>query len=206
MRRATICAAVSAIAAFLGGRLARAEAPGTVRLGLDLVPAPAGILNSRTQGEEVKVGSVFAFGVMATADLDLRPHLFAGVGVNQTFRVRARGTDADSYDQLDLLLRVGAITGVADRAHLYGYVAPGYSFIGGPRQYPSARGPVVGVHAGVMFDATARFYLAAELGYQQGFQQATIDGVTDRFSASFFQIGLGVGVRIGRIEGKNAVE
>ena len=89
------------------------------------MPAPAGILNSRTQGEEVKVGSVFAFGVMATADLDLRPHLFAGVGVNQTFRVRARGTDADSYDQLDLLLRVGAITGVADRAHLYGYSRPG---------------------------------------------------------------------------------
>jgi hypothetical protein len=31
---------------------------------------------------------------------------------------------------------------------------------------------------------------------QQGFQQATIDGVTDRFSASFVQVGLGAGVRL----------
>jgi hypothetical protein len=196
MRRATICAAALAMAELLGGRLGRAEAPGTVRLGLDLVPTPAGILSSRTQGTETTVGSVFAFGVMATADVDLHPHLFAGVGVNQTFHVRARGTSGDANNQLDLLLRVGAIIGIADGARLYGYLAPGYSFVGDTEQHPSARGPVVGVHAGAMFDATPRLYLAAELGYQQGFQQATIDGVTDRFSASFIQVGLGVGVRL----------
>ena len=161
-----------------------------------LVPTPAGILSSRTEGMETTVGSVFALGVMATADVDLHPHLFAGVGVNQTFHVRARGTSANANNQLDLLLRVGAIFGIADRARLYGYLAPGYSFIGDNGQHPSARGPVVGVHGGVMFDATARIYLSAELGYQQGFQQATIDGVTDRFNASFVQVGLGAGVRL----------
>jgi hypothetical protein len=58
------------------------------------------------------------------------------------------------------------------------------------------RGPVVGLHGGGRFDLGAAFFVNAEVGFQAGFQTASVDGSSQEYYASFMQIGLGAGVRI----------
>jgi hypothetical protein len=60
----------------------------------------------------------------------------------------------------------------------------------------TAHGPVIGAHAGALFELTPALFLDAGLGYEAGFQHATYNQQDIPYSASFFQTRLGVGVRI----------
>jgi hypothetical protein len=167
-----------------------------VRLAFTLVPEPFGVLNSGFTGSQPSVSSVFAFAVMPVADFTLYRHLFFGLAPCYTFNLRANGSTARPAHELDLLVRVGGQAPVTDRLKLYGYLSPGYSYL---RQLPEGNGSeglVVGLHGGGMFDITTTFFVNAEIGYQEGFQRATIAGVDRAFGASFLQIGVGAGVRI----------
>ena len=194
MRGVKICAAFMGIAAGLTGQLAHAQDAREVRVGLTLVPAPLGGLDDNG----TRVGSEFAFGVMPTVDVALHPNLFVGVASNVTFHVRARGAadDVAPGRETDLLLRLGAGLAAGERLHFYGYFAPGYGFMSGFPQGDTFGGWVIGLHAGARVDASPRFFLNGEVGYQHGFQRATIDGVEGHFGASWVQVGLGVGVRV----------
>jgi hypothetical protein len=94
------------------------------------------------------------------------------------------------------LLRIGAEAAATERLQIYGYLSPGYAFMFGLPGDVGARGPVIGLHAGGRLDLTPAFFVNAEVGYQMGFQSATTNGVNAEWHASFFQIGLGAGVRI----------
>jgi hypothetical protein len=145
----------------------------------------------------VTVGSQPAFGFATAFDFVAHPHAFVGFGAGYTFNVVARGTSADPGTALDLTFRVGGLLPIGRRFEAYGYVAPGYSFMRkGAPQATGPEGPIVGVHAGALFDLTPTLFLAAELGYQAGFQRAFVNQMDIPFDASFFQIGVGMGVRI----------
>jgi hypothetical protein len=171
-------------------------AAGPLRLGLTLVPAPFGSLTSGPSGAEFSVGSEFAFAVMPVVDLNLARHLFIGFAPSYTFNIQAKNGPGSAASELDLLLRIGAEAAATDRVQVYGYLSPGYAFMSGLPGDLSARGPVVGLHAGGRLDLTPAFFVNAEVGYQMGFQNASINGSDAEFHASFFQIGLGGGVRI----------
>jgi hypothetical protein len=66
----------------------------------------------------------------------------------------------------------------------------------GAPQATEPQGPVLGAHAGALFDLTPTLFLAAELGYQTGFQRASLNQLDIPYDASFFQTGIGVGARI----------
>ncbi len=174
------------------------SAPGPLRLGLTLVPAPFGTLRSGDPGAEFSVGSQFAFAVMPVVDLSLARHLFVGFAPSYTFNIQALGRSGGAASELDLLLRIGAEAAATDRIQIYGYLSPGYAFMSGlpPTEDVSARGPVVGLHAGGRLDLTPAFFVNAEVGYQMGFQNGSWNGSTNEYHASFLQIGLGAGVRI----------
>jgi len=172
-------------------------APGPIRLGLTLVPAPFGSLRSGPPGGEFWVGSEFAFAVMPVVDLSLAHHLFVGFAPSYTFNVKARGGLPDAESELDLLLRIGAELAATERLQIYGYLSPGYSFMYGmPSGGEGARGPVIGLHGGGRLDLTPAFFVNAEVGYQMGFQTVSTNGADADWYAAFFQIGLGAGVRI----------
>ena len=173
------------------------EAPPTkVRVTALFVPAPAGTLHSATPGDDVSVGSQTAYGFATAFDFVPHRNAFVGFGANYTFNVQALGRMADSATAFDLTLRVGGLYPIGRGFSAYGDVAPGYSFMRGMPGGTSAQGPVIGVHAGALFDVTPALFLAAELGYQAGFQRATVNDMDIAYDASFFQTGIGLGVRI----------
>jgi hypothetical protein len=172
------------------------SAPGPFRLGLTLVPAPFGTLKSGTPGAEFSVGSQFAFAVMPVFDISQAHHLFVGFAPSYTFNIQAKGRSGDAASELDLLLRIGAEAAATERLQIYGYLSPGYAFMYGLPTGVSARGPVIGLHAGGRLDLTPTFFVNAEVGYQMGFQTVSTNGSNPDWYASFVQIGLGAGVRI----------
>ena len=158
-----------------------------MRLGVTLMPMPLGSLG----GGGASVDSAIAFGVMPVFDYLVLPNVFVGAAPSYTFNVKAKDAMGDSSSQLDLLLRVGYGLPVNEKLGLYGYASPGYSIIS-PPEGPSAKGLVVGLHAGAMFDVASNLFLNGQIGYQLGFQK-----VSDVDSKSnFLQIGLGVGMRL----------
>jgi hypothetical protein len=196
---------VALVATFVASPMARAATADAsavdveaskVRLAFTLVPEPFGVLKSGFPGSQPSVSSVFAFAVMPVADFTLYRHFFFGLAPCYTFNVRANGSTATPAHELDLLVRIGGQAPITDRLQLYGYLSPGYSYL---RQLPEGNGSegiVVGLHGGGMFDVTTTFFVNAEIGYQEGFQRATIAGLDGTFGASFLQIGVGAGVRI----------
>jgi hypothetical protein len=179
------------------GPAAHAAAESKMRLGITIVPMPFGSLKTNAFGADMSQGSAFAFGVMPTLDFRPNPHVFVGLGPSYIVGVKPKGTTGDGEKELDLMLRVGGGGSVAERVYVYGYVSPGFSIIF-PPQGDSAKGPLVGFHAGALYDVVANFFVSAELGYQVGFQKITNPLLTteSKASSNFFQIGLGAGIHI----------
>jgi len=182
-------------AAMEGGEGASAS---KLRLGLNVVPMPFGTLKYSALGLSGSSDTKFAIGAFPFFDYLFTPNLFGGIAVQYTFNIKSKDqTSGDASKQLDIMLRLGGGTYVADHVQVYGYLSPGYSII----MVPSAAGTnnpkgfMLGVHAGAMYDVTPGAFLNLELGYQFGFQSVSQGGVSADFKSNFGQIGLGGGVR-----------
>jgi Outer membrane protein beta-barrel domain len=173
-----------------GGPAASASAS-KMRLGVTLMPMPLGSLETNALGTATSVDSAIAFGIMPVFDYLVLPNVFVGAAPSYTFNVKGKDQTGDSSSQLDLLLRVGYGLPINEKLGLYGYGSPGYSIIS-PPQGDSAKGLVVGLHAGAMYDVASNLFLNGQVGYQLGFQKLSD---TD-FKSSFLQLGLGVGMRL----------
>jgi len=173
-----------------GGAAAGASAS-KMRLGVTLVPMPMGSLKTNVLGAETSIDSAMAFAIMPVFDYFVIPNLFVGVAPSYAFNVKGKDSMGDAASQLDLLLRVGYGLPVAEKLGVYGYASPGYSIIS-PPEGDSAKGLVVGLHAGAMYDLASNLFLNGQVGYQLGFQK--LSG-TD-FKSNYLQIGLGVGMRL----------
>jgi hypothetical protein len=158
-----------------------------MRLAVMLVPMPIGSFKSG----DSSLDSAVAFAVMPVFDYLVLPNVFVGVAPSYAFNVKPKDGGGDAGSQIDLLLRVGGAYALNEKLGLYGYASPGYSIVK-PPEGDSAKGLVVGLHAGAMFDIATKLFLAGEVGYQLGFQKVNdVEAKTN-----YLQIGLGVGMRI----------
>lgn len=203
MRHSSLLAVVLGVAIITNATAARAaeavaaESPSAkMRVTALFVPAPLGFLRSGSPGNVATVGSQPAFGFATAFDFIAGPHLFVGFATGYTFHIVARGTTADPATAFDLTVRFGGSLPVAPKVTAYGYLAPGYSWMQGAPQASNPQGPIVGLHAGALLDLTPTWYADVELGYQAGFQRTSFNQMEDPANASFFQTGVGVGVRI----------
>lgn len=158
-----------------------------MRLGVTLVPMPLGSFKTGP----ASLDSAVAFGVMPVFDYLVLPNVFVGVAPSYTFNVKPKDVTGDAASQLDLLLRVGYQMPLGEKLGVYGYASPGYSIIS-PPEGDSAKGLVVGLHVGAMYDLASNLFLNGQVGYQLGFQK--LSGVESK--TDFLQIGLGVGMRL----------
>jgi hypothetical protein len=197
-----LCAAMVAVPSLAtaseGGLAAVVARPPTqMRFSAMLVPTPIGNVRDGSGGSEDTFGTQPTVGVMAAFDFVTRANVFVGLAPSYVAGIKARADyDVVSSREFDLLVRLGYAHPLGERFHVYGYLAPGYSFVSGRIPGLNAQGPVLGVHAGGLFDLTPSFFLAAELGYQAGFQRSTFEPTDVAMASSFVQIGLGVGARI----------
>jgi hypothetical protein len=164
-----------------------------MRVALNLVPMPfLGTLKANVPGfGSSSTDAAFAFGVLPIFDYSITSNFFVGFSPLVTLNVKGKDQTGDASKEYDFMLRVGGNLPLADKLQVYGYLNPGYSIIS-PSQGDSAKGFVVGAHAGAMFDVATNVFLNGELGYQLGFQ--SVDGAD--LQSRFFQIGLGGGMRI----------
>jgi hypothetical protein len=162
-----------------------------MRLGVMLVPMPLGSLKTNLGGTDTSTDSAVAFAVMPVFDYLVTPHLFVGVAPSYAFNVKGKDAGGDAASQIDLLLRIGGEYALNDKLQLYGYGSPGYSIVK-PSEGDSAKGLVVGLHAGAMMAVSTKLFLNGEVGYQLGFQKISD---TD-FKTNYLQIGVGIGMRI----------
>jgi hypothetical protein len=162
-----------------------------MRVGLNLVPMPFGTLKANVGGADFSADTAFAFGVAAFFDYSITPNIFIGVGPQYILNVKGKDADGSAAKELDLQLRLGGGAPVAEKIQIYGYLSPGYGIIM-PPEGDSAKGLMLGIHAGGMMDVSPTVFVAAELGYQLGFQKVNS---TD-LKSNFFQIGLGGGLRL----------
>ncbi|HEY2903086.1 MAG TPA: hypothetical protein VGL59_21065, partial [Polyangia bacterium] len=147
------------------------EAPGTFRVGLNLVPEPFGqftfsgqILGVRATASQ---DTAFAFGFAPYIDYNLLPNFFLGFQPVYSVHVKPDLANADAGEQLDLLIRAGGQFELVPRLWLYGYLAPGYSVIMVPHA-DNPSGLVFGFHVGAAYDVTRTIYANFQLGYQWG--------------------------------------
>jgi hypothetical protein len=162
-----------------------------MRVGLNLVPMPFGTL----KGGNTSTDAAFAFGVAAFFDYSITPNFFIGVAPQYILNLKAKDGGGDASKELDLQLRLGGGAPVSDKIQLYAYVSPGYGIIMPPTG-DSGKGLMVGIHAGGMMDVSPTVFVAAELGYQIGFQKVDVGGTSVDFKSNFFQIALGGGLRL----------
>lgn len=171
-------------------------APNRMRVAVMFVPAPLGLLESGPEPPS-SVGAEAAYGMMATFDFLARYNLFAGFAPAYAFHVRARGAPASASPgrKFDLLFRFGYSHPIGERVRAYGYLAPGYSFLSQLNFGTGSQGPLIGVHAGAQYALTEAFFLAAEIGFQAGFQHAEFENEHFAVSTNYIQIGLGAGTQ-----------
>jgi hypothetical protein len=162
-----------------------------MRVGLNLVPMPIGTLKAINTSFD----AAFAFGLAAFFDYSITPNFFVGVAPQYIFNVKPKDGMADASKELDLQLRLGGGAPVAEKIQLYGYLSPGYGIIM-PSMGNNPKGLMLGIHAGGMMDVSPTVFVAAEVGYQVGFQKVDFGGTSVDSKSNFLQIGLGGGLRL----------
>lgn len=190
-----LLAAVLASAAPARALAAEGDTPGAFRIGLNLVPEPFGKF---TVSVQTPIGSfsgsrdtAFAFGLAPYLDYVVHRNVFLGFSPVYSFHIKADGSNGDSGEELDLLIRAGVQFPVIPRLEVFGYLAPGYSII----MVPNADNPsgfVLGFHGGATYNLNSSVFALFQLGYQFGYQSVDSgDAKTE-----FFQFGLGLGARM----------
>jgi outer membrane protein with beta-barrel domain len=187
-----------------------ARAQKRVSLGAQVELLPYGQISGGSDDASIDEDAAFAYGVAANLDFHLNRFLSIGLAPRLILNVTSKDQDPDQEDedalkQVDARVRVKGTFPVGPMLDLYGYVAPGYSWIladdntFGPVQVDDATGFVAAFAAGASFDLTPSFFLNGEVSYQLGFQQTTasvgpIEGDFD-FKSDYLSVGLGAGAR-----------
>lgn len=198
-----VCGAVALAAAALvagEGSVAAQSAGGPasigrMRLSFSIVPGPLGSLETNLGGQKVSTDTAVAFGLRPAFDYSINKYLFVGFGPQFLFNVKA-DSGGDAGKAVDLLLRVGGHAPVADNVQLYGYLAPGYSIYYPPTGNEDPSGFVLGVAVGALFSINERLFASADIGYQLGYQEATVFGADIDVHLRYLLIGLGIGMKL----------
>ncbi|HTJ45905.1 MAG TPA: outer membrane beta-barrel protein [Kofleriaceae bacterium] len=167
-----------------------------VSLGASLQLLPIGTLAGDSPlGGKVSTDTASAFAIGALGEIKLDPTFSIGFAPRYIFNVKSSDAN-DSAAQVDLAIRVTAGGEVAPNVRLYGFAAPGYSFIlppsngNGDTQHPN--GAILGFGGGVAYTVAPKIALTGELGYQLGFQSFDAGGTNVELKDNYLQIGFGL--------------
>jgi hypothetical protein len=162
---------------------------------LELLPKGDFDLSAADSGAELGSGDLKdAFAISGTFGYDVIPHLSIGVAPRLIRGVAPAKSQVDSMQELDLRARVAVHGRIHRVAELYGFVAPGYSWVTPPDD-TSAKGPVLAFGAGLTGDIDSTFFMCLEVGYQLGRQvvQQREGDIDAQFN--FYEVGVGAGAR-----------
>ena len=156
--------------------------------------SPLGTLKAEVQGMSASVDTATAFEVGGVVTYQVTPLLSIGIAPAYRFSIKGKD-DTDSATQLDLPLRVAVGGDVAPTIRVYGFAAPGYTFLFPPSDSDgnsmNASGFMIGFGGGASFRVAPKFALSAELGYQFRFPSTSVQGVDVSFQDNYLTITVG---------------
>jgi hypothetical protein len=129
------------------------------------------------------------------------PHFSVGLAPRFVVAVNSNEVQvgAPTDRELDLRLRGLLHTRLGESpVEVFAFVEPGYSYIFLGKPVPRRRdpnGPTLALGLGVTLDLSERLFLAAEIGYQFGFQSTSANGVKFATETDYAHVGLGAGTR-----------
>lgn len=161
-----------------------------LRVGGSFSMLPIGQIKLSVEGDSDSVDTETAFGFGGNLEYQLHPNFALGFAPRVLLNVKAEDAD-ESAKEVDLALRLIGGAPVAPNIQLYGFGSPGYSMLFLPdNDEDNPAGFIFGLGGGVGFDINPQFRLAGEIGYQFGFQQADVQGITVEVETSFFHLGV----------------
>ena len=172
-----------------------AHRPFAATFQLELLPKGDFDFSDHDTGASLSSGDLkAAFGMSGTFGFDLFGHLTLGIAPRLIRGVAPAKGHEDSMQELDLRARVAVHGRIHRVAELYGYVAPGYSWVI-PPEGKNAVGPVLAFGAGITGDIDSTYFMSLEVGYQLGRQVIELPGADVDASIDFYEIGVGAGAR-----------
>jgi hypothetical protein len=180
--------------------VASSASAGSVELGAEALVLPTGKLTIHNDDlGSANSDSRVAYGVSGLVDYVITPYLSVGFAPRYVMNIKSEqfDEDADGAQELDLAVRVTGRAPIGDRADLFVYGAPGYSFIFLPDnavtdEIDSPQGFLVGVGGGAHFKLTPSLSLIGEVGYSFGFQQTEVLGQDVDAQTDLMHVGVGV--------------
>jgi hypothetical protein len=157
---------------------------------LELVPVGTLHTNENMQPLEADIST--AFGVSANVEAILPPYIAIGVNPGVVLGLKS-GAAMASATQLDLRARMRVGHVAPEGFGEYGYVTAGGSWILEPNDGETSAGFSFGVGAGVTRRVDRLSFVTFEIGFQAGFQNATVRDTDVELSSRLFHVGIGFG-------------
>lgn len=171
---------------------AAAEAQ-NLHAGVDLRVLPAGKIKIEGPGINASTDTAVAFGFVGHVDYVITPNIMVGLMPQLLLNVKGENAN-ESAKELDLMARVAGGLPMGE-VMLFGYLAPGYSFIFIPDADNNPKGLVLDFGFGGSYSINEAVYFSFDAGYQLGFQSVTANGQTGDIKTSFLHLGAGIGAR-----------
>jgi hypothetical protein len=167
---------------------------GSVAVQLELLPS--GTLTLSGAGDDVSNDTDTAFALGGNLAFAVHPNFSIGFAPRIIFGVQGEG-GTETAKEFDLRARAELHGAIAPNAQVFGFVAPGYSFLVMPSDFPAddPSGLVVAFGAGASVDVTPQVFLTGEIGYQVGFQSTSFQGTDVDVTTDFLHLGVGAGTR-----------
>jgi hypothetical protein len=210
-RGLTLACVLGTLGASSSARAGEAQ-PSRAALGLSFSLLPSGqlSLSGSSGGQNLSASSDtdLATALSPFFDYALSPYFTLGFSPQVIFNVKG-SNGVDSATQYDFRARLTAQAPVSPRILVFARVSPGYSIIDFPSSVANGtdgsvsnpKGFLLDVSAGLSGQILPNAFVVFDLGYQWGFQTATITGagpsVDVDFRTRYLHLGLGFAVTFG---------
>jgi hypothetical protein len=155
---------------------------------------PVGIFHAEGSGpsDPVEADIATAYGLSGSLEYIVAPDAALGVNPGVVLGLKPDGATT-SATEIDLRarLRLGRLSNDGFGAHAY--VSAGASWISFPGNAPTSFGAIIGVGIAVSHPVEHAAFITVEVGYQLGFQSATVRDEDVEASSRLFHIALGIG-------------
>jgi hypothetical protein len=157
---------------------------------LQLELVPAGSLNTDGVTDVIAADVPTTVGVSGRIDVLVHRNIALGLGSGLVFGLKA-APGAMGVTELDLRadLRFGQL--VRDGLALAGYATLGGSWLVLPDD--TSAGAAFGFGVSVKYPLRDATFVAAEIGYQIGYQRVSIDSIEGKLASDLLHVGIGVG-------------
>jgi len=173
------------------GSIAPSSSQLTIVAGALFELAPVTSVEGAVNNISVTRDAATAYGISGNVEALISPFVALGLSPGLMFGLRsATAVASDTQFDLRARMRVGKL--VDDGFLPYAYGTVGVSWIFGPNNEPTAVGAVLGAGIGLSHQVEHDVFVTFELGYQHGFQGATVNDTDVDAGSRLFHLGLGV--------------